>query len=142
MVWSRYLYVITTSSVTKETYISHVHVSSLFEEFLFVHLVFTQQGLMLLNIIARFTFLLIFYFYFKRNCWRNAVKILETTFPNALKSRERKVRSGAEGPTLPKCNLFTQMFFLKDSILNCPTRSNVISNSQSASVKVSSLPRM
>ena len=96
-----------------------------------------------LNIIAHFTFLLIllFYFYFLeeflKKCWKN----LRDNFSKCLKSRERKTRSGAEASTLPKCKLFTQMLFLKDSILNRPTASNVISNSQSVSVEVSSIPQ-
>ena len=94
-----------------------------------------------LNIIAHFTFLLILLFYFLeeflKKCWKN----LRDNFSKCLKSRERKTRSGAEASTLPKCKLFTQMLFLKDSILNRPTASNVISNSQSVSVEVSSIPQ-
>ena len=40
-----------------------------------------------------------------------------------------------------KSILFTQMLFLKDSILNRPITSNVISNSQSVNADVSSLSR-
>ena len=94
-----------------------------------------------LNIIAHFTFLLILLFYFLeeflKKCWKN----LRGNFSKSLKSRERKTRSGAEASTLPKCKLSTQMLFLKDSILNRPTASNVISNSQSVSVEVSSIPQ-
>ena len=94
-----------------------------------------------LNIIAHFTFLLILLFYFLeeflKNCWKN----LRDNFSKCLKSRERKTRSGAEASTLPKCKLFTQMLLLKDSILNRPTASNAISNSQPVSVEVSSIPQ-
>ena len=72
-----------------------------------------------------------------KKCWEN----LRDNFSKCLKSRERKTRSGAEASTLPKRKLFTQMLFLKDSILNHPTASNVISNSQSVSVEVSSIPQ-
>ena len=112
--------------------------------FKFFHvLTLNTAGLMLLNIIPHFTFLLIllFYFYFLeeflKKCWKN----LRDNFSKCLKSRERKTRSGTVASTLPKCKLFTQMLLLKDSILNRPTISNVISNSQSVSVDVSSLLR-
>ena len=72
-----------------------------------------------------------------KKCWKN----FRDNFSKWLKSRERKTISGAETSTIPKCKLFTQMLFLKDSILNRTTTSNVISNSQSVSVEVSSLPR-
>ena len=76
------------------------------------------KGLMLLNIIAHFAFLLILLFYFLeeflKKCWKN----LRDNFSKCLKSREKKARSGAEASTLPKCKLSTQMLFLKDSILN------------------------
>ena len=97
---------------------------------------------MSLTIIAHFTFLLtlLFYFYllqeFLKQCWRN----LRDNFSKCLKNRERKTRSGAEVSTLPKSKLFTQMVFLKDSILNRPVTSNVISNSQLVNIEVSSLP--
>ena len=57
----------------------------------------------------------------------NAVVI---NYSKCLKSRERKTSSGVEPSALPKCELFTQMLFVKNSILNLPTASNVISNSQ------------
>ena len=72
-----------------------------------------------------------------KKCWKN----LRDNFSKCLKSRERKTRSGAEASTLHKCKLFTQMLVLKDPILNRPTASNVISNSQSVSVEVSSIPQ-
>ena len=56
-------------------------------------------------------------------------------YSKCLKSRERKTSSGVEPSALPKCKLFTQMLFVKNSILNLPTASNVISNSQSVSVE-------
>ena len=62
----------------------------------------------------------------------NAVVI---NYSKCLKSRERKTSSGVEPSALPKCELFTQMLFVKNSVLNLPTASNVISNSQSVSVE-------
>ena len=64
---------------------------------------------------------------FLKKCWKN----VRDNFSKCLKSRERKTKSGTEASTLPKCKLFTQMLFLKDSILKRPTASNVINNSQS-----------
>ena len=95
-----------------------------------------------LNIIAHFTFLLILLLYFLEEFLKKCSKNLRDNFSKCLKSRERKTRSGAEASALRKCKLFTQMLFLKDTILNCPTASNVIiSNSQSVSVEVSAIPQ-
>ena len=98
---------------------------------------------MLLNIIPHFTFLLIllFYFYFLEEFLTKYWKNLRENFSKCLKSKERKTRSGAEVPALPKSKLFTQILFLKDSILSRLTTSNVMSNSQSVSAEVSSLPQ-
>ena len=79
--------------------------------------------------------------YFLEEFLKKCGKNLRDNFSKCLKSRERKPRSGAEASALPKCKLFTQMLFLKDSILNCLTTSNAICNSQSGSIEVSSLPR-
>ena len=79
--------------------------------------------------------------YFLEEFLKKCGKNLRDNFSKCLKSRERKTRSGAEASALPKCKLFTQMLFLKDSILNRPTTSSVICNSQSGSMEVSSLPR-
>ena len=56
-------------------------------------------------------------------------------YSKCFKSRERKTSSGVEVSALPKCELFTQTVFVKNSILNLPTARNVISNSQSVSVE-------
>ena len=98
---------------------------------------------MLLNIIPHFTFLLIllFYFYFLEEFLKKYWENLRENFSKCLKSKERKTRSGAEVSTLPKSKLFTQTLFLKDSILSRLTTSNVMSNSQSVSAEVSSLPQ-
>ena len=91
---------------------------------------FNTACLMLLNINAHFSFLLILLFFLEKlwkKCWKN----LRDNFSKCLESGERKTRSGAEASTLPECKLFTQMLFLRDSKLNRRTTSNVISNSLS-----------
>ena len=90
---------------------------------------------MLLNVITHLSF----YFLeeFLKKYWKN----LRDNFSKFLKSRERNSRSRAEASTWPKCKLFTQTLFLKDSILNRPTTSNVISNSLSVSSLLRSNPR-
>ena len=93
---------------------------------LFHVLNFNTAGLMLLKINAHFTFLLILlFFYFSEEFLKKCQKNLRDNFSECLKSRERKARSGADASALPKCKLFTQMIFLKDSIPNRPTTSNV-----------------
>ena len=116
--------------------------SSLFEEFIFACyfqlsyvLSFNATSLMLLNVITHLS--LYFLEEFLKKCWKD----LRDNFSKCLKSRERKSRPGAEASTWPKCKLFTQTLFLKDSILKHPTTSNVISNSLSVSSILRSNPR-
>ena len=98
---------------------------------------------MLLNIIAHFTFFLVlrFYFYFLEEFLKKCWKILETIFPNAWKVDKERQDQGQRHPHYLNVNYSLKCFFLKDSILNRPTISNVVSNYQSVSVEVSSLPQ-
>ena len=62
---------------------------------------------MLLNTIEHFTFLLILLFYFdflEEFLWRNAEKILETSFPNAGKVEKERQDQGQKQPHY-LCNL-------------------------------------
>ena len=50
------------------------------------------------------------------------------TLKNCMKNREKMTRSGAEASTLPTCKLFTQLLFIKDTVLNHPTATNISIN--------------
>lgn len=45
-----------------------------------------------------------------------------------MKKRERMTRSGAGAATLPRCKLFDQLLFIKDTVLNRPSISNIVTD--------------
>ena len=58
---------------------------------------------------------------FLKKVWKN----LKDNFSKCQKRRERMQRSGAEAQNLPKCKLFAQLMFIRDTIANRPTVSNI-----------------
>ena len=52
-------------------------------------------------------------------------KNLRDGMSKCLKRREVMSKSGAGASRLPTCRLFEQLMFLKDVLLNRPTKSNV-----------------
>lgn len=61
-----------------------------------------------------------------KRLWKN----LKDNFGKCLKNRIKMTRSGAAAETLPKCKLFDQLYFIKDTVANRPTISNIPQESQ------------
>ena len=56
-----------------------------------------------------------------KKTWKN----MKDNFSKCFKKRERMTRSGAPAATLPKYRLFDQLLFIRDTVANRPTVSNI-----------------
>jgi len=67
----------------------------------------------------------ILYLFFTEESLKKLWKYLKDNFSKFLKKRDLMTRSGAAAERLPKCKLFQELMFIRDTVANRPSISNI-----------------